>query len=104
MSLSRDCICPVVVSKNNDQQPLNSAFETRNNEDTMLSYGRLLLAMAEIVPDGLLGLHRLARCPPTHLPTALRFCPSYKYMEDLVSKWDDKGMSCSCLSPTSPYT
>lgn len=71
MSLTRNCICPMVVTKGSDQVPISSKFEARADPSVVINYGRLLLELAAIVPDGLV-------C----------FFVSYEYMEDIVSKWD----------------
>nr|WCZ58753.1 general transcription and DNA repair factor IIH [Seculamonas ecuadoriensis] len=75
MTLTRQCICPLVVSKGNDQTPLSSKFDQRNAEPVIRNYGHLLVELAASVPDGLI-------C----------FFTSYKYMEDVVSHWHHMGI------------
>ena len=75
MTLSRQCIRPVIVTKGNDQQPLTTEFKKRSDESVVQNYGRLLCEMAACVPDGMC-------C----------FFPSYHYMEEVVCQWFDLGI------------
>ncbi|KAL8590345.1 General transcription and DNA repair factor IIH helicase subunit XPD [Nucella lapillus] len=70
MTLARPCICPMVISKGNDQVAMTSKFETREDIAVIRNYGNLLVEMATIVPDGLV-------C----------FFTSYIYMEMVVASW-----------------
>lgn len=71
MSLSRKCLCPLIMTRGSDQTPVSTSFETRGNLSVMRNYGDLLREMAAVVPDGLVA-----------------FFPSYKYMEDVLSEWN----------------
>lgn len=53
MSLTRNCICPMIVTKGSDQVPISSKFDLRQDASVIQNYGRLLLEMAQVVPDGM---------------------------------------------------
>ena len=72
MSLTRNCICPMIVTKGSDQVPITSKFDLRADIGVVQNYGRLLIDLASCVPDGMV-------C----------FFPSYRYMEDIVSSWKE---------------
>eukprot|EP00794_Sanderia_malayensis_P020345 gene20345-22348_t len=75
MTLSRACICPMIVSKGNDQVAISSKFETREDMAVIRNYGNLLVEFSAVVPDGIV-------C----------FFVSYLYMETVVSIWNDQGI------------
>nr|KAG5712902.1 hypothetical protein BaRGS_007499 [Batillaria attramentaria] len=75
MTLARPCICPMVVSKGNDQVAITSRFETREDVAVIRNYGNLLVEMSSIVPDGVV-------C----------FFTSYIYMEMVVAAWYEQGI------------
>ncbi|CAG2175133.1 unnamed protein product, partial [Oppiella nova] len=75
MTLSRQCILPMIVTKGNDQMAVTSKFESRNDMSVIRNYGTLLVEMSAIVPDGLV-------C----------FFTSYLYMEQIVSVWYEQGI------------
>lgn len=75
MSLTRQCFCPMVVSRGNDQVALTSKFEAREDVAVIRNYGNLLLSMAAVIPDGLV-------C----------FFTSYVYMESIVAAWYKHGI------------
>lgn len=75
MTLARQCICPMVVTKGNDQVSMSSQFEVRNDLAVIRNYGHLLIEMATSVPDGIV-------C----------FFTSYVYMEQIVSTWYEQGI------------
>mmetsp|Transcript_34561 Transcript_34561/g.97475 ORF Transcript_34561/g.97475 Transcript_34561/m.97475 type:complete len:753 (+) Transcript_34561:3-2261(+) len=75
MSLARDCICPVILTKGNDQTPVSSKFDLRHDMNVIRNYGKMLVEMAQAIPDGLV-------C----------FFVSYLYMDQIVSKWNDMGI------------
>jgi len=68
MTLARQCILPMIVSKGNDQVTLTSKFEARDDTAVIRNYGTLLAEMVAIVPDGIV-------C----------FFTSYMYMESVVA-------------------
>ncbi|GAX84382.1 hypothetical protein CEUSTIGMA_g11804.t1 [Chlamydomonas eustigma] len=75
MTLTRNCMCPVVVTRGADQTPLTTAFELRSDPAVVRSYGRLLVDLSTVVPDGIV-------C----------FFVSYLYMDQIISKWHDMGI------------
>ncbi|CAI5461324.1 unnamed protein product [Closterium sp. Yama58-4] len=75
MSLSRDCLCPLVVTRGSDQLPLSTRFDMRSDPGVVRNYGRLLVDMAACVPDGIV-------C----------FFVSYAYMDGIVNSWNDMGI------------
>jgi len=70
MTLARQCILPMIVSKGNDQVALTSKFEARDDTAVIRNYGALLAETVSIVPDGVV-------C----------FFTSYLYMESVVAAW-----------------
>lgn len=75
MTLSRQCICPIIVTKGNDQVAMTSKFETRNDVSVIRNYGTLLVELSTIVPDGIV-------C----------FFTSYLYMEQIIASWYEQGI------------
>ncbi|KAG1659685.1 hypothetical protein FOA52_004324 [Chlamydomonas sp. UWO 241] len=75
MTLTRDCMCPVVVTRGADQVPMTTAYEFRSDPAVVRNYGRLLIDLSATVPDGLV-------C----------FFVSYLYMDQIISKWHDMGI------------
>ena len=75
MTLARPCICPLVVTKGNDQVAMTSKFESRNDSAVIRNYGNLLVEMSAIVPDGIV-------C----------FFTSYLYLEQIVMAWYEQGI------------
>ncbi len=75
MTLSRQCICPLIVTKGNDQVAITSKFESRNDIAVIRNYGNLLVEMSAIVPDGVV-------C----------FFTSYLFMEQIVASWYEQGI------------
>lgn len=75
MSLTRDCICPMVLTRGSDQLPVSTKFDMRSDLGVVRNYGRLLVEMASIVPDGIV-------C----------FFVSYSYMDGIVNSWNDNGI------------
>uniref|UniRef100_T1IV49 General transcription and DNA repair factor IIH helicase subunit XPD n=1 Tax=Strigamia maritima TaxID=126957 RepID=T1IV49_STRMM len=75
MTLSRPCICPMIVSKGNDQVAMTTKFETREDIAVIRNYGNLLVDITQIVPDGVV-------C----------FFTSYLYMETVVASWYEQGI------------
>ncbi|CAD7699872.1 unnamed protein product, partial [Ostreobium quekettii] len=75
MTLTKECLCPVVVARGADQQPVSTKFSMRQDPSVMKNYGRLLVELAKTVPDGIV-------C----------FFVSYLYMDTIVSKWHELGL------------
>ncbi|EKX39162.1 ERCC2/XPD/Rad3 nucleotide excision repair [Guillardia theta CCMP2712] len=70
MSLSRQCICPMIVTRGSDQMPLNARYQSRSDRSIIHNYGRLIVELSSCVPDGMVV-----------------FFPSYRYMEEVVGAW-----------------
>eukprot|EP00898_Chlorokybus_atmophyticus_P001467 jgi/Chlat1/2320/Chrsp17S00174 len=75
MSLIRECICPMVLTRGSDQLPVSTKFDMRSDPGVIRNYGRMLSSMCEIVPDGIV-------C----------FFVSYSYMDSIISQWNDIGV------------
>lgn len=75
MSLNRACVCPLIVTRGSDQEVISTKFEGRRDPSVLRNYGALLLQFTTVVPDGMV-------C----------FFPSYRYMEETVSVWDEIGI------------
>ncbi|CAD7969241.1 unnamed protein product [Amoebophrya sp. A120] len=75
MTMERQCICPLIVTRGPDQVPVSSNFEARDNLAVTRNYGELLLSLAKTVADGIV-------C----------FFTSYRYMELVVERWYESGL------------
>ncbi|KAL8136693.1 hypothetical protein V2J09_002694 [Rumex salicifolius] len=75
MSLTRNCICPMVLTRGSDQLPVSTRYDMRSDPGVARNYGRLLLEMVSIVPDGIV-------C----------FFVSYSYMDAIVNTWNETGI------------
>ncbi|KAK9146708.1 hypothetical protein Sjap_006611 [Stephania japonica] len=75
MSLTRDCICPMVLTRGSDQLPVSTKFDMRSDPGVVRNYGRLLLEMVAAVPDGIV-------C----------FFVSYSYMDGIINSWNEMGI------------
>ncbi|ESQ30813.1 hypothetical protein EUTSA_v10011297mg [Eutrema salsugineum] len=75
MSMTRDCICPMVLTRGSDQLPVSTKFDMRSDPGVVRNYGKLLLEMVSIVPDGVV-------C----------FFISYSYMESIIATWNETGI------------
>lgn len=75
MSLTRDCICPMVLTRGSDQLPVSTKFDMRSDPGVVRNYGKLLLEMVSVVPDG-----------------TVCFFVSYSYMDGIINTWNDSGI------------
>ncbi|PRW60183.1 DNA repair helicase UVH6 [Chlorella sorokiniana] len=75
MTLTRECLCPVVLTRGGDQLPVSTKFDMRSDPQVIRNYGRMLVDLAATVPDGIV-------C----------FFVSYLYMDTIVSRWNDMGI------------
>ncbi|KAI3435700.1 hypothetical protein D9Q98_001758 [Chlorella vulgaris] len=75
MTLTRDCLCPVVLTRGGDQLPVSTKFDMRSDPQVIRNYGRMLVDLAATVPDGVVA-----------------FFVSYSYMDQIVSRWNDMGI------------
>ena len=73
MSIKRPLIRPLIVTRGSDQTPISSMYSLRGDIAVVRNYGELLVELAKTVPDGIV-------C----------FFPSYAYMEEVVSKWNEE--------------
>ncbi|ORM40620.1 TFIIH basal transcription factor complex helicase repD subunit [Babesia sp. Xinjiang] len=80
MSLDRDCLCPLIVSKGANQLQMSTKFDLRNDVTVLRNYGSLLIELCRNIPDGVV-------C----------FFPSYAYMELIVSHWYECGIIASIM-------
>jgi DNA excision repair protein ERCC-2 len=53
MTLTRDCICPLVLTRGSDQLPVSTKFDMRNDPGVVRNYGKLITELAAVVPDGM---------------------------------------------------
>jgi DNA excision repair protein ERCC-2 len=75
MTMVRDTISPLIVTRGADQVAVSTRFEIRNDPAVVRNYGQLLVEMCKVVPDGLV-------C----------FFPSYNYLETIVAMWSEMGI------------
>lgn len=75
MTLARNIVCPLIVTRGADQVAMTSRFEIRNDPAVVRNYGSLLLDFCRVTPDGLV-------C----------FFPSYIYLEMIVTMWHEMGV------------
>lgn len=75
MTMVRDTISPMIVTRGADQVAVSSRFEIRNDPAVVRNYGQLLVDFCRVVPDGLVA-----------------FFPSYTYLESIVSMWVEMGI------------
>ena len=83
MTLSRKCVCPIIVTRSADQvslveEDLTSSYTVRVDahaqEAVCSAYSKLLLDLAQSVPDGIV-------C----------FFTGYHYMADVLLRWNSSG-------------
>ena len=74
ISLAREAIRPLVVTRGNDQTMLSSKFDLRDDVDVLRNYGHLLEELVQTVPDGIV-------C----------FFTSKIYMRKVIKCWFDSG-------------
>jgi DNA excision repair protein ERCC-2 len=75
MTLSRQSILPMIVTKGDDQLAVSSKFDERADIGVIRNYGLLLIELCKVVPDGIV-------C----------FFVSYYYMESIVASWSEHGL------------
>ena len=75
MTLTRNSVSPMIVTRGADQVAMSSRFQVRNDPAVVRNYGALLVDMCKVVPDGLVA-----------------FFPSYTYLETIVSLWQEMGI------------
>lgn len=75
MSLQRQAICPLIVSRGPDQVAISSKFDCRSDVSVVRNYGNLTVELADAVPDGMVV-----------------FFTSYVYMEQMIAMWHEMGI------------
>eukprot|EP00871_Galdieria_phlegrea_P000980 jgi/Galph1/1883/GphlegSOOS_G581.1 len=75
MSFNRRCVLPLIIGFGPNKLPLTSKFNQRGEMDVPKSYGKMLLEIAKVVPDGVVG-----------------FFPSYEYMELVLGIWKETNL------------
>ena len=75
MSLARQCLLPIVVSRGSDQVAITSKFDVREDLAVVRNYGSLLVELAAVVPDGMVA-----------------FFTSYHYLESVIGVWYEQGV------------
>ncbi|EAN33399.2 DNA repair helicase (rad3) family protein [Theileria parva strain Muguga] len=80
MSLDRDCLCPIIVSKGANQVHMSTKFDLRTDITVLRNYGSLVIDLCKHIPDGVV-------C----------FFPSYAYMELILSHWYETGILASIM-------
>ncbi|XP_954558.1 rad3-like DNA helicase-related, putative [Theileria annulata] len=81
MSLDRECLCPIIVSKGDNQVHMTTKFDLRKDITLLRNYGSLVIELCKSIPDGVV-------C----------FFPSYAYMELILSHWYETGILSSIMS------
>jgi DNA excision repair protein ERCC-2 len=78
MSVSRKSICPMVITRGDDNNQISSAYNKRSDQSVIYNFGKLLSQMCKVVPDGIV-------C----------FFTSYSFLEQVILKWNEQGiMKC----------
>ncbi|KAI3972851.1 hypothetical protein MKX01_019509 [Papaver californicum] len=54
MSMTRGCICSMVLTRGSDQLPVSTKYDLRSDPSVIRNYGRPLLEMVAAIPDGVL--------------------------------------------------
>lgn len=80
LSLARNAISPLIVTRGGDQVDLSSRFSDRSDPAITRNYGQILVEFSRVVPDGLVA-----------------FFPSYIYLESVVTAWDAMGVLANVL-------
>lgn len=80
MTLTRECLCPVVLTRGADQALMSTKFEMRRDENVIRNYGQMLVELAKVIPDGVV-------C----------FFVSYLYMDQIISQWHGMGVLDSIM-------
>lgn len=75
MSMQRQAICPLIVSRGPDQVTMSSKYDCRSDTSVVRNYGNLAVELAGAIPDGM-----------------VTFFTSYVYMEQMISMWHEMGI------------
>ena len=55
LSVNRASLCPLIVTKGNDQTELTSKFDVRKDISVVSNYGKMLLELVQVCPDGVVA-------------------------------------------------
>ena len=80
ITLSRNAILPLIITRGNDQVPISSKFDQRSDPTVIRNYAQLLIEFCKITPDGLVA-----------------FFPSYSYLETVVAAWNEQNVFSQIL-------
>lgn len=75
MSMQRQAICPLIVSRGPDQVAISSKYDCRSDISVVRNFGNLCVELAGTIPDGM-----------------VTFFTSYVYMEQMISMWHEMGI------------
>lgn len=75
MSMQRQAMCPVIVSRGPDQVAMSSKYDCRSDTSVVRNFGNLAVELAGVIPDGIVA-----------------FFTSYVYMEQMISMWHEMGI------------
>ncbi|CDF35006.1 unnamed protein product [Chondrus crispus] len=75
MSMQRQAICPLIVSRGPDQVAISSKYDCRSDIAVVRNFGNLCVELASTIPDGM-----------------VTFFTSYVYMEQMISMWHEMGI------------
>ena len=65
----------MVLTRGADQAPVSTKFDMRSDPNVIRNYGKMLVSLAAVVPDGIV-------C----------FFVSYRYMDAIIAKWHEMGI------------
>ncbi len=65
----------MVLTRGADQAPVSTKFDMRSDPNVIRNYGKMLVSLAAVVPDGVV-------C----------FFVSYRYMDAIIAKWHEMGI------------
>lgn len=75
MSMQRQAMCPLIVSRGPDQVAISSKYDCRSDTSVVRNFGNLAVELAGAIPDGM-----------------VTFFTSYVYMEQMISMWHEMGI------------
>lgn len=75
MSMQRQAMCPLIVSRGPDQVTISSKYDCRSDTSVVRNYGNLAVELAGAIPDGM-----------------VTFFTSYVYMEQMITMWHEMGI------------
>lgn len=100
----RNGICPLIVSKGSDQMEITSQFEKRRDPSVISNFGKLLVELSRVVPDGMVCFFTRYTVLLRHLLACMcltEFGTSYAYMEEIIAEWNRMGLLKQVREPAS---